>query len=329
MANAFDIYDPVREDLMKLAQDRTPLQKRRDLCVIVEVPAGVIAQGDPDMDNMPRMDPINRRGFMTDSGLKRQIRDAAVLHMYDIPGYDVFVTRRAVQNLKTEALCSTLGITAPSGEEEVEEDDDSKDVVKSEKKPGKKPSKKARFNGDNIELLHKGLCEKYFDVRAFGQVTGTEPIRAPFVVTMGWSVSPIVRNIISITNVSVRTEREADKQNNQNRTMGKRPYNGYGLYVFHVMADVYQARRCGFSEGDFAVTVELLRRAWQERTSTSKLGMNVRQIACFEHEGAGRALPAAIYRLVKIQSNTENPMCWEDYTIDVDAPPNGVQFSWL
>ena len=47
--------------------------------------------GDPDMGNMPRIDPQTMQGFMTDGATKRRIRNYVELAYRDKPGMDIII----------------------------------------------------------------------------------------------------------------------------------------------------------------------------------------------------------------------------------------------
>lgn len=59
--------------------------------------------GDPDMGNMPRVDPTTQRGLVTDVCLKRKIRNFVALAKEGDdgapqPGFDVYVREKAILN---------------------------------------------------------------------------------------------------------------------------------------------------------------------------------------------------------------------------------------
>ena len=54
--------------------------------------------GDPDMGNMPRVDPQTGYGIVTDVCLKRKIRDYVDMVKTGTKGYDIYVKSGAVLN---------------------------------------------------------------------------------------------------------------------------------------------------------------------------------------------------------------------------------------
>lgn len=58
--------------------------------------------GDPDMGNMPRMDPQTMQGFITDAATKRRIRNYVELAHRDEPGMGI--SRESFRDFLCRAL---------------------------------------------------------------------------------------------------------------------------------------------------------------------------------------------------------------------------------
>ena len=67
-----------------------PIKNRYDFVVLFDVENGN-PNGDPDADNMPRMDPETGYGIVTDVCLKRKIRNYVQTVKEDAPGYRIYV----------------------------------------------------------------------------------------------------------------------------------------------------------------------------------------------------------------------------------------------
>ena len=69
------------------------IKNRYDFSILFDVTDGN-PNGDPDRDNMPRMDDYNRHGLITPECIKRKIRDALQLIMEDEgkEGYRIYVS---------------------------------------------------------------------------------------------------------------------------------------------------------------------------------------------------------------------------------------------
>ena len=75
-------------------------------------------------------------------------------------------------------------------------------------------------------------------------------VRGPIQFTFARSIDPIAVAEHSITRMAVATEKEAEKQDGGNRTMGRKATIPYGLYVCHGFISANLAQQTGFSEED-------------------------------------------------------------------------------
>src|SRR4051812_35479118 len=67
--------------------------------------------GDPDMGNMPRIDPETHRGLVTDVCLKRKLRNYVELTRAGQPGHDIYVREKAVLNSQHRLAYDALKLT--------------------------------------------------------------------------------------------------------------------------------------------------------------------------------------------------------------------------
>ena len=179
------------------------LKNRIDFVYIFDVKDGN-PNGDPDAGNLPRVDAETGMGLVTDVCLKRKVRNYVQIAKGLVNGFDIFIKEKAVLN--------TLIDNAH---------DDSE--VKNAK--------------DKIEAARRVMCNNYFDIRTFGAVMSTGKnagqVRGPIQFTFARSIDPIAVAEHSITRMAVATEKEAEKQDGGNRTMGRKATIPYGLYVCH------------------------------------------------------------------------------------------------
>jgi Uncharacterized protein predicted to be involved in DNA repair len=68
-----------------------PIKNRYEFVLLFDVENGN-PNGDPDMGNMPRVDPQTGHGIVTDVCLKRKVRDYVDLVKSDTPGYDIYAS---------------------------------------------------------------------------------------------------------------------------------------------------------------------------------------------------------------------------------------------
>jgi CRISPR-associated protein Csd2 len=75
-------------------------------------------------------------------------------------------------------------------------------------------------------------------------------VRGPVQLTFGRSVEPVVTLEHSINRMAVATKAEAEKQQGDNRTMGRKNTVPYGVYVAQGFVSAHLAQQTKFSEED-------------------------------------------------------------------------------
>ena len=228
--------------------------------------------GDPDAGNMPRLDTETNRGLVTDVCLKRKIRNFVNLSKEDSPGYAIYMQEKAVLNNQHRKAYDAIGI-------------------KPEDKKLPKEEEKAR-------AITQWMCTNFFDVRTFGAVmtTGVNSgqVRGPVQMAFATSIDPVVPLEISITRMAVTTEKEAEAQSGDNRTMGRKHIIPYGLYRAHGFVSAKLAERTGFSAEDLALFWQALINMFEHDRSAARGEMAARKLIVFEHASAMGNAPAHV-----------------------------------
>lgn len=196
---------------------------------------------------------------------------------------------------------------------------------------GRKPTRGETLNG------RSQMCEDYFDVRTFGAVMSLKSapncgqVRGPVQISFSRSIDPIVTSEFSITRCAVATEREAEKQSGDNRTMGRKFTVPYALYRAHGFINPFLAAQTGFSDEDRELLFTALENAFQFDQSAARPAgsMAPRGLLVFEHSSQlGNAPSHALFDAVKVtkKADVEAPRSFADYdvTIDESAIPAGV-----
>ncbi len=269
--------------------------------------------GDPDAGNLPRLDPETNRGLVTDVCLKRKIRNFVSLDKEDAPGYAIYMQEKAVLNQQHQKAWEALGIPP-----------DAKEQYK------KLPKDEAR-----ARELTAWMCGNFFDVRTFGAVmtTGVNAgqVRGPVQVAFATSIDPVVPLEISITRMAVTTEKEAEAQSGDNRTMGRKHIIPYGLYRAHGFVSAKLAERTGFSDGDLALFWQALINMFEHDRSAARGEMAARKLIVFQHESAmGNAPAHVLFDAVKVRPADDlagaAPRRFGDYRVEINAAavPSGV-----
>lgn len=286
----------------------TAIANRYEFVYLFDVTNGN-PNGDPDAGNLPRLDPETNQGLVTDVCLKRKIRNYVSLEKEGGPGYAIYMQEKSVLNNQHQEAYKALGL-------------------KSEAKKLPKEVEKAK-------ALTDWMCQNFFDVRTFGAVMTTEvntgQVRGPIQIAFATSIDPVVPLEISITRMAVTTEKEAEKQSGDNRTMGRKHIIPYGLYRAHGFISAKLAERTGFSEDDLELVWRALTNMFEHDRSAARGEMSARNLIVFKHENSmGNAPAHKLFDLVRVErvaGETDTPARhFSDYRVMVDKEsiPAGV-----
>ena len=285
------------------------LQNRYDFVLLFDVKDGN-PNGDPDAGNLPRIDAETGQGLVTDVSLKRKVRNFVGILHGEQPPYEIYVKEKAILNKQHERAYQAI----PGGAELLAGDD------------------KKRKGGDKVEEARQWMCQNFYDVRTFGAVMSTGvncgQVRGAVQMTFARSIDPVIASEHSITRMAVATEKEAEKQDGDNRTMGRKFTVPYGLYVAHGFVSAHLADQTGFSEGDLDLLWQALSNMFEHDRSAARGEMATRGLYVFKHEGKlGNAPAYSLFERIKARKQVEVPRSFADYTVSVDAEnlPNGVE----
>jgi CRISPR-associated protein Csd2 len=175
------------------------------------------------------------------------------------------------------------------------------------------------------------MCTNFYDIRSFGAVMTTEmncgQVRGPVQIAFAKSVEPIFAQEISITRMAVTTKAEAEKQQGDNRTMGRKHIVPYGLYVAHGFVSAPLAEKTGFSEDDLELLWDALINMFEHDRSAARGLMSSRKLFVFKHENKmGNAPAHKLFDLIDIQraeGSTGPARSFKDYTVTVGDVPKG------
>lgn len=278
------------------------LTKRIDFVYIFDVQDGN-PNGDPDAANLPRVDAETGHGLVTDVCLKRKIRNYVEVARNGQSGFDIFIQEAAVLDNRVEDIYET-------------------EKVKRADKANQKDAAK------------QALCDKYYDIRAFGAVIATKDkqgqVRGTVQLTFGRSVDPVVSLSHAITRMAVTKESDKDKE----RTMGRKATVPYGLYVVHGFVNANLANQTGFNDDDLQLLWDALGNMFDHDRSAARGLMSARKLIAFEHDSKlGNAPANKLFDLVKVEKKpeVESPRSFADYkvTIDTENLPKGVTINEL
>jgi CRISPR-associated protein Csd2 len=286
-----------------------PLAHRYDFVLIFDVKDGN-PNGDPDAGNMPRLDAESGHGLVTDVSLKRKVRNFVGLvkeqdERAPVDGekrFEIYVREKAILNLQHERAYSALNL-AVTPEEQAPAATENEATDAKKKKPAKD---KRKGSADEVALARQWMCQNFFDVRTFGAVMSTGincgQVRGPVQLTFARSVEPIVALEHSITRMAVATEAEAEKQQGDNRTMGRKHTVPYGVYVAHGFVSSFLAKQTGFGQDDLELLWQALGQMFEHDRSAARGEMSTRGLYVFQHDSElGNAPAHALFERLQVQ----------------------------
>lgn len=290
------------------------MKSRFDFVYLFDVKDGN-PNGDPDAGNLPRVDPETGQGLVTDVCLKRKIRNYITLVKGEQPPFEIYVKEKAVLNNQHARAYQAHEIDP------------------------KKRKSKGKDKAEEDKMLTKWMCDNFFDIRSFGAVMTTEvncgQVRGPVQFAMGRSVDPVVALEHAITRCAVTTEREAEKQDGGNRTMGRKFTIPYGLYRVHGFINPQLASQTGFDANgeDLELFWMALTQMFDSDRSASRGEMSPQALIVFEHSSQlGNASANELFERVVIQrketpdGEAAPPRDFSDYDVNVNEEkvPEGI-----
>jgi CRISPR-associated protein Csd2 len=260
----------------------TAIQNRCEFLFLFDCQNGN-PNGDPDAGNLPRTDPQDGHGLVSDVAVKRRLRNYVQIAKGNQPPFGIFVQHSTNLNrLIMKAHEATDG--------------GYKEGVKTVRKVG---------------AAKEWMCRQFFDVRTLGAVMSTGPnagqVRGPVQIAFSRSVHPVLPLDQSITRGAVAEDAkmkygnesaerkarssdeislwEAAQPEDELRTMGRKSIIPYGLYICKGFISAPIAEQTGFSEDDLALLWEALCGMYDHDRSASKGVMSCRRLIAFKHVG--------------------------------------------
>lgn len=288
--------------------------------------------GDPDMGNMPRLDPQTMQGYITDAATKRRIRNYVELAHRGEPGMNIIIQQSTNIN---------------------------RYIAEAKREAGVEDCAKAK---ESVYAGRNKACEMFYDVRTFGAVMSTGPnagqVRGPVQITFGKSVDPVLPLDISITRMAVADKLkdgatvedykkwEEEQSEDKLRTMGRKQLIPFGLYEVRGFVSANLAEETGFDDDDLNTLFEAILNMYEHDRSASKGEMEVvSPLIIFKHIGTdtdadqrkrqaklGCAPAHRLFDLVKVskKDSVMYPRTYRDYdaSVAIGSVPAGVQIGF-
>ena len=254
------------------------LQHKVDFALVLRI-KNANPNGDPLNGNRPRTD-YDGLGEITDVCLKRKLRDRL-----QESGQLIFVQSDdrkldGEPSLRARAESETNGL-----------------------------GKKAFGKGKKDEAA-KAACEKWFDVRAFGQVfafgkdgdaSGVSiPVRGPVTIQSAFSKEPVS---VTSTQITKSVSGEGDGSKRGSDTMGMKHRVDAGIYECYGSINPQLAERTGFSDSDANVLKSIFPKLFENDASSARPegSMEVLKVIWWKHSSrAGQYSSAKVHRSLTV-----------------------------
>ncbi|MCL1883267.1 MAG: type I-C CRISPR-associated protein Cas7/Csd2 [Defluviitaleaceae bacterium] len=296
------------------------LTNKYDFLILFDVENGN-PNGDPDADNMPRIDPETNFGIVTDVCLKRKVRNYVDMakSMGELgEGYDIYIQEKKPLN-RVDAEAYKFA--------NVELDD--KGIVKDKK-----------IDKEKLDIsVRDFMCSNFFDIRTFGAVMTTHvknnlnagQVRGPVQLSFARSIDRIFPQNITITRGAVATEKDFLEKGSS--TMGRKHIVPYGLYKAEGYISAPLTKSTGFNEDDLELLWQAITNMLEHDRAAARGKMSMRELIVFRHENAlGNAPSHKLFDIIKIEKKTEDPpRSYNDYVLTIDETkiPAGITMERL
>lgn len=177
-------------------------------------------------------------------------------------------------------------------------------------------------NKEDDEDVYKRACEKWLDVRSFGQVITFDKksigIRGPVSISMAKSLSPVNATTMQIT----RSTNGQESEKKASDTMGTKNFVDFGVYLVKGSINVFFAEKTGFSTADAAIIKESLKTLFVNDASSARPegSMDVKDVFWFEHPNKTGVLSSSkVFDMITYKElNLLEAKKYEDYNIHLD-----------
>lgn len=265
------------------------LDNKIDFAIIFSV-KNANPNGDPLNGNRPRQD-YEGHGEITDVCLKRKLRDRL-----QEAGHSIFVQSDekkidGMTSLQNRAYSDEYGL--------------GKDMFNAKKTSPDETARRA--------------CDKWFDVRAFGQIFAYKgdkkgegvsvPIRGPVTIQSAFSIEPVS---ISSTQITKSVSGEGDGEKKSSDTMGMKHRVDSGVYVTYGAITPQLAEKTSFSSEDAEIIKSMLPKLFEGDASSARPegSMSVEKVIWWQHKSkSGQYSSAKVHRTLTV--NTDGT-----YTLD-------------
>jgi CRISPR-associated protein Csd2 len=288
---------------METSKEEKTLQSKIDFAVVFSV-SGANPNGDPLNGNRPRTN-YDNMGEVSDVCIKRKIRNRLME-----AGHSIFV----------------------------QSDDNRMDDYRSLRSRAEGELNNIGMDDDN--KYKKAACEKWLDVRAFGQVFAYKAkeegkqekgddsgvsigIRGPVSIHSAFSVAPVSSRISSIQ-ITKSVSGEGDGTKKASDTMGMKHRVDHGVYVSYGAINPQLASKTWFKGEDAEVIHEALKKLFDNDESSARPAgsMEIALVFWWKHNcNNGQYSSAVVHRSLNIalKEGVTEPKRIGDYSIKLKS----------
>jgi CRISPR-associated protein Csd2 len=306
------------------------LANRYDFVLVFDVKDGN-PNGDPDAGNMPRLDAESGHGLVTDVSLKRKVRNFVGLakeqdERAPVDGekrFEIYVREKAILNHQHQRAYSALNLDCSArgtGGRSYRKHSNRCQKEKACQRQTQRQRRRGKPRPASGCARTSLTCA--LSARSCPQGVNCGQVRGPVQLTFARSVEPIVALEHSITRMAVATEAEAEKQQGDNRTMGRKHTVPYGVYVAHGFVSSFLAKQTGFGEDDLELVFQALSQMFEHDRSAARGEMSTRGLYVFKHDSElGNAPAHALFDRLQVTPKEEGAVArsFDAYSVAFDG----------
>lgn len=258
------------------------LENKIDFAIIFSV-KNANPNGDPLNGNRPRID-YDGYGEITDVCLKRKIRNRLMAKKYSIFVQSDENKIDGMPSLKARAESDEFGL-------------------------GKDAFIRTQTTPDKTAKL---ACEKWLDVRTFGQLFAFKntandgvsiPIRGPVSIQSAFSVEPVS---VTSTQITKSVSGEGDGTKKSSDTMGMKHRVDSATYITFGSMNPQLSERTGFNNDDAETIKSVLPKLFEGDASSARPegSMAIEKVIWWQHNSkAGQYSSAKVHRTLSVKSD--------------------------
>lgn len=202
-------------------------------------------------------------------------------------------------------------------------------------------SKELKDAGKDKSAYAKAACQKWLDVRSFGQVFAFKSaskgegvsvgVRGPVSIQTAVSLEPVVISSMQITKSVNGETTKADTDKKSSDTMGTKHRVDAGVYVTYGSINHQLAEKTGYTDEDAEQLKQILITLFENDASAARPegSMEVCEVIWWKHNCfAGQYSSAKVHRSLKCTPKKDitdkglTPKCYNDYDVVVEPLEN-------